>query len=100
MTDEQEETTECPLVYSGKGGVCNCGFQFSSIYKLIYVSGRITLVLNFSSQQLIKLSKIPIDVFVLAKTAVSKSALDFFSAILAILIQWASGVFFFLANII
>jgi hypothetical protein len=32
ILDETVETTECPLVYSGNGGVCNAGFQFSSIY--------------------------------------------------------------------
>ena len=41
------------------------GFQFSSIYKLIKVSGRIKLLRYFSSQQLINPSTIVIDVLVL-----------------------------------
>ena len=63
-SDEAPETTECPLVYSGKGGVCKIGFQSLSNTLLINVSGRIKLLLYFSSQQLINASAIAIVVLV------------------------------------
>src|SRR5690606_41148450 len=58
------EITECPLVYSGNGGVWSIGIQFSSIYWFMTVSGLIRLLRYFSSQQLIKASATAIDVVV------------------------------------
>src|SRR5215213_689004 len=52
VTAEALDITLCPLVYSGNGGVCNKGIQSSSMYWLIKLSGRITRLLYFSSQQL------------------------------------------------
>ena len=86
-------------MYSGKGGVCNNGYQSSSIYLLIKVSGLIRLLLYFSSQQLIKASVIAMEVLVYTKTVFSKSELLFWVAILQIPIQWAPGVIFLEANI-
>src|SRR6185503_16387776 len=50
------EVTECPLVNSGKGGVCIIGSHFSSMILLITVIGLMRFVLYFSSQQAIKAS--------------------------------------------
>ena len=77
-TDAAPETTEWPLTYSGNGGVCNIGNQSGSICWLITVSGRIKLLLYFSSQQLINASAIAIDVFAYAFTVSSKSEFVFF----------------------
>src|SRR5680860_1075658 len=63
-TDAAPETTECPLVYSGNGGVCKTGCQLSSICWLIKVSGRMRLLRYFSSQQLIKASAIAMEALV------------------------------------
>jgi hypothetical protein len=46
------EMTLWPLVYSGNGGVWSSGVHTSSMRALITVSGRTTLLRNFSSQQL------------------------------------------------
>src|SRR5688572_21530366 len=56
ITAEAVDTTLWPLGYSGKGDVCRNGVQAPSIYWLIYVSGRMTSLRYFSSQQLIKAS--------------------------------------------
>src|SRR5690242_2058646 len=53
-TADALDITLCPLVYSGKGGVCNNGTQFSSMYWLMYVSGLIKRLRYFSSQQEMK----------------------------------------------
>src|ERR1044072_3965720 len=55
-SDTAVDTTLCPLVYSGKGGVCNKGCHLMLIYRLIYVSGLMRFERNFSSQQLINAS--------------------------------------------
>src|ERR1700733_3779363 len=91
--------TLCPLVYSGKGGVCNNGRQLSSIYRLIYVSGLITLLLYFSSQQLIKASNKVMAVKVYA-AEVSIKLSFFLAAMIPIIdIQCPPGEIFFVANI-
>src|SRR6218665_3257904 len=48
------DTTLCPLVYSGNGGVCNKGVHSALTCLFIAVCGRIRSLLYFSSQQLIK----------------------------------------------
>src|SRR5687767_15063219 len=50
------DITLCPLVYSGKGGVCRRGSHLGSMMSLITVWGRITRLRYFSSQQEIKAS--------------------------------------------
>src|SRR5688572_4496165 len=58
ITADAVDTTLWPLGYSGKGGVCRNGIQPASMYWLIYVSGRMTSLRYFSSQQLINASEI------------------------------------------
>src|SRR5581483_8871470 len=83
---------ECPLVYSGKGGVCKKGFQLGSMYLLITVSGRTTLNVYLASQQAIKASIRAKETAVYVYTVLSKLVFLFWQIIPVIPIQWPPGV--------
>src|SRR6266496_798614 len=65
----------------------------------MYVSGRITLLLNFSSQQLINASASVIATHAYASADRTKSAFTFLQASAVMFIQCPPGEIFFVANI-
>ena len=93
------EITLCPLVYSGKGGVCSMGIQLSSMNRLMTVSGRMRLLRYFSSQLEIKASESVMAASAYVSAAFMMSAPAFRAAMVDIPIQWPPGVIFFFANI-
>src|SRR5262245_53834035 len=95
MVADAAEITECPLRYSGKGGVCKKGCQVGSMLLRIALSGRIRLLRYFSRQQQIKASIKPIDTVVRMPIDCLKSFPPFAQAIPAMPSQCAPGEIFF-----
>ena len=98
VSAEAAEMVLCPLVYSGKGGVCKNGCHLGSISELMTVSGRTFLVRYFSSQHPIKPSNKAIDVRVYPSTLLSNEALVLRQTVELIAIQCPPGVIFLLAK--